>query len=131
MEILNRRLELTRHRRFVRRMRTPRATKKSCGRGSGARFRLTEHIINRVILLSVIALLPKGALAQSQAAIVDCSAYHKNPDGLWTVTHENVIILDEKPLAIKMTMACCFASDSRRLVINGVNVINIVEKSCF
>jgi hypothetical protein len=82
-------------------------------------------------LLPFIALLPNGALAQPQTIKVDCSAYHKNPDGLWTVTHANVMILDGKSLTIDVTMACCFGSNSGRLVLNGVNVINIVERACF
>jgi hypothetical protein len=80
-------------------------------------------------LLSVLAVLPTSAFAQT--AQVDCSAYHKNPDGLWTVTHENVIILNGKPISINLTMTCCFGSDSKRLMLGGTNVINIVEKACF
>jgi hypothetical protein len=86
--------------------------------------------MKQLILLSALALLPTVALAQ-QTIKVDCSAYHKNPDGLWTVMHDNVIILDGKPIPINLTMACCFGSDSKRLMLGQTNVINIVEKACF
>jgi hypothetical protein len=80
--------------------------------------------------MSVLALVPTVALAQSLTSKVDCSAYHKIPDGLWTITRENVIIVDRKPISINMTMECCFGSDRKRLIIGGVNIINIVQKSC-
>jgi len=86
--------------------------------------------MKRLILLSVLALLPTIALAQTGTSKVDCSAYHKNDDRLWTIIHDNVIILDGKPISINMKMACCFGSDSKRLMLGGVNVIRIVEKSC-
>jgi len=86
--------------------------------------------MKRSILASILTLLPTVALAQAQSIKVDCTAYHKNPDGLWAVTHENVITLDGKPLAINLPTACCFGSDSKRLILGGVNVINIVEKAC-
>jgi hypothetical protein len=93
-------------------------------------FRLWCRIPKPLILMSVFALFPTVALAQSTSK-VDCSAYHKNDDDLWTVKRSNVIIVDGKPISIDMTMGCCFGSDSSRLIIGGVNIIRIVEKSCF
>jgi hypothetical protein len=87
--------------------------------------------MKRLILLSVLMLLPTVAFAQSQTMKVDCSAYRKNDDDLWTVIHENVIILDGKPIPINLTRACCFGADSKRLMMGQVNVISIVEKACF
>ena len=86
--------------------------------------------MKRLMLLSMLALLPTVALAQ-QTIKVDCSAYHKNLDGLWTVIHENVIIFDGKPISITLTNACCFGADSKRLMLGQVNIINVVEKACF
>jgi hypothetical protein len=86
--------------------------------------------MKRLILMAILTLLPTVTSAQSLTSKVDCSAYHKTLDRLWTVMHENVIIVDGKPISINMTMACCFGSDSKRLIIGGVNIINVVEKSC-
>lgn len=83
-----------------------------------------------ILLLFVLMLLPTIALAQ-QNIKVDCLAYHKNPDGLWTIIHENVIIFGGKPIPINLTNACCFGSDSKRLMLGQTDVINIVEKACF
>jgi len=70
-----------------------------------------------LILLPVLALLPTVALAQ-QNIKVDCSAYHKNSDGLWTIIRENVIIFDAKLIPINLTNACCFGSDSKRWILD-------------
>lgn len=87
--------------------------------------------MKRLILTTVLALLPTAAIAQTQTIEVDCSAYHRNFDGLWTIMHDNVIKLDGKPITIKGTMSCCFGSNASRLMIDRINVINIIEKSCY
>jgi hypothetical protein len=76
-------------------------------------------------------LLPVPAWAQAQTIKVDCTAYRKNDDGLWAVTHPNVIVLDGKPVSVDATNACCFGADRSRLIVGGVNIINNVEKACF
>jgi hypothetical protein len=86
--------------------------------------------MKRLMLMSVLALLPTVALAQSQTSKVDCSAYRKNDNRLWAIIRDNVIIVDGKPISINMTMACCFGSDSKRLILSRTNVVRIVEKSC-
>ena len=83
-----------------------------------------------LIMMSVLALLPEAALAQSLTSKVDCSAFHKNDDGLWKITRDNVIIVDGKPISVNMPGACCYGSDRSRLILQGVNIINIVEKAC-
>jgi hypothetical protein len=80
-----------------------------------------------LIMMSVLALLPRAALAQSLTSKINCSAYHKNDDGLWTITRENVITVDGKPISTNMPGACCYGSDRSRLILGGVNMINIVE----
>jgi hypothetical protein len=87
--------------------------------------------VKRLILILALALLPTVALAQGQTMKIDCTAYRRNPDGLWTVIHTNVIVLDGKSITVDMTNACCFGSDRSRLVLGGVNLINIVEKACY
>ena len=76
--------------------------------------------MKRLMLMLILTLLPTVAPAQSQTSKADCSAYHKHLDRLWTILHENVIIVDGKPISINMTMACCFGSDSKRLIIGGL-----------
>jgi hypothetical protein len=90
-----------------------------------------ELPVKRLILTLVFALLPSAALAQGQTIKVDCTAYHRNSDGLWAVTHANVIVQDGKPITVGVANACCFGADRSRLVVGGVNIINIVEKACF
>jgi hypothetical protein len=86
--------------------------------------------MDRLVLITVLVLLPVAAWAQSQIK-VDCTAYRKNDDGLWAVTHPNVIVLDGKPVSVDATNACCFGADRSRLIVGGVNIINNVEKACF
>jgi hypothetical protein len=90
-----------------------------------------ELPVKRLILILVVALLPSAAAAQTQTINVDCTAYHKNSDGLWAVTRANVIVQDGKPITVEATNACCFGADRSRLIVGGVNIINIVEKACF
>jgi hypothetical protein len=90
----------------------------------------TGRTMRRFMLMSVLALLPTAALAQTQTIKIDCTAYHKNLDGLWTITRPNIIVLDGKPISVQMTDACCFGSDSKRLILDKLNIINIVEKAC-
>jgi hypothetical protein len=87
--------------------------------------------MKRLLLMSILTMLPTVALAQSQVSKLDCAAYQKNLDRLWTVTRENVMIVNGKSISINMTMACCFGSESKRLILGGVNIIKIVEKFCF
>jgi hypothetical protein len=104
-----------------------------CGNASSAARAsslVKDECMKPLTLLSILTLLPSIALAQ-QTMKTDCSAYHKNSDGLWTVVRENVIILDGKPISVKLTMACCFGSESKRLILDHVNIINIIERSCF
>ena len=87
--------------------------------------------MNRLVLMAVLVLLPVAAWAQAQTIKVDCTAYRKNDDGLWAVTHPNVIVLNGKPVSVDATNACCFGADRSRLMVGGVNIINIVQKACF
>jgi hypothetical protein len=83
------------------------------------------------ILMAVVALVPAVASAQPRTIKVDCAAYHKNSDGLWTVTQTNVIVVDGKSITVDATNACCFGADRSRLIVGQVNIINIVEKACY
>jgi hypothetical protein len=85
--------------------------------------------MDRLVLIAVLVLLPVAAWAQQIK--VDCTAYRKNDDGLWAVTHPNVIVLNGKPVSVDATNACCFGADRSRLIVGGVNIINNVEKACF
>jgi hypothetical protein len=87
--------------------------------------------VNWLILIAVLALVPAAVSAQPQTIKVDCAAYHKNSDGLWTVMHANVIVLDGKPITVDATNACCFGADRSRLIVDQVNIINVVEKACY
>jgi hypothetical protein len=86
--------------------------------------------MRRLILMFALVLLPTVAFAQTQTIKVDCSAYSKNNEGLWTIIHANDIILDGKSISINLNNACCFGSDRSRLMLGGVNIMNIVEKAC-
>jgi hypothetical protein len=86
--------------------------------------------MKRLTLAAVLALGPTAASAQTQTIHVDCTAYQKNPDGLWTVMRPNIIVLDGKSVSVDVSNACCFGSDSKRLILDRMNIINIVEKAC-
>jgi len=86
--------------------------------------------MKRLMLLTFLTLLPTAALAQ-QTIKVDCLAYKRTSNGLWTVIRQNIIILDGKPIPVKLTLACCFGSESKRLMEGQVNIISVVEKACF
>ena len=85
--------------------------------------------MSRLMFIFAFALLPTVALAQSHFT-VDCTAYRRTDDGLWAVTRPNVIVVDGKSISINMTNACCYGADRSRLVIKGVNIINLVQRSC-
>lgn len=78
----------------------------------------------------ILSLLPWCALAQSQTARVDCTAYQKKDDGRWAIKRPNVIESNGKSIPVEMTDACCFAADSNRLMISGINIIRIVQRAC-
>jgi hypothetical protein len=86
--------------------------------------------VRRLILIAAVTLLPAAASAQDTIK-VDCTAYHKNDEGLWAVTHANVIIFNGKPITVDATNLCCFGADSRRLIVGGTNIINLVQKACY
>ena len=87
--------------------------------------------VKRLMLISALVLLPTAVWAQTQTMKIDCTAYRRNPDGLWTVIRPNVVVLDGKPISVDMTNACCFGSDRNRLVLGSLNLINLVEKACY
>jgi hypothetical protein len=87
--------------------------------------------MKHLALISALVLSPLGAWAQGSTLKIDCSAYHKNLDGLWTVIRPNTIVVDGKSVAVDLTRACCFGADTQRLAIGSVNIIRMVEKACY
>jgi len=81
------------------------------------------------MVIPALVLLPTAAAAQSHFT-VDCTAYRRNDDGLWAIVRPNEIQMDGKSIPIDITNACCFGSNRARLIIGGVNIINLVERAC-
>ena len=86
----------------------------------------------KILVLAVFGLFSVSSAkgSSTQAGGIDCSAWQQNADGLWSGVHPTTVPVAGQPYSLNMTGGCCFGANQSRLLVNGVNVIELVENAC-
>ena len=93
-------------------------------------FKFLTPVCAAVSLFLMAAFSPSAAQPiPASHPPIDCTAFHQEPSGCWTIVHPFSIMLNGQQQFINMRDVGCF-TEAQGFMYNNVNIISIVVKYC-